>query len=271
MPDALGLVSGYANLVEQRNEPSASELVWPRAPNTRRGLVALLRANNYALTLDRQHLVLAVSDATQATVLLNALRSLRVTSLALFACAYPDSALVFVAHPQSSVSGQMNAWLQQALLLPIANDLTVGVSLRIDRATHLLDGVKQATEALALARQLGRSGTFYYQALGLERLLGSLREHEGLQRFYHDLLSRLERYDAAHQSDLMRTLEAFFACNANSLQAARALAVHRNTMSNRLQRISEILQLDLAHPEARLSLQVALKIRRLCRGVQSAQ
>jgi purine catabolism regulator len=59
----------------------------------------------------------------------------------------------------------------------------------------------------------------------------------------------------------METLEAFFACHGNLSQTANRLHIHRNTLTYRLERISAITQLDLDDPDARFSLQLALKLR----------
>ena len=59
----------------------------------------------------------------------------------------------------------------------------------------------------------------------------------------------------------METLEAFFTCHGNLSQTANRLHIHRNTLTYRLERISAITQLDLDDPDARFSLQLALKLR----------
>ena len=64
-------------------------------------------------------------------------------------------------------------------------------------------------------------------------------------------------------ADLIKTLEAFFACHGNLSQTAEMLIVHRNTLLYRMNRINEIAQIDLNRPETRLALQLAIKANRL--------
>jgi DNA-binding PucR family transcriptional regulator len=61
----------------------------------------------------------------------------------------------------------------------------------------------------------------------------------------------------------MPTLEAWFHENANLMAAAQRLAVHRNTLTHRVQRIEALTGLALDHPYDRLDIGVALMIWRL--------
>jgi PucR family transcriptional regulator, purine catabolism regulatory protein len=117
------------------------------------------------------------------------------------------------------------------------------------------------------AREVGRHvnlpSPYYYEQMGLYRLLTELRGRDELARFYDETLGDLVRYDRAHGTELVRTLEAFFAENANASRTARVLYVHRNTLNYRLQRIVDITGLDLNDAEARLAFQLALKVHHL--------
>lgn len=75
---------------------------------------------------------------------------------------------------------------------------------------------------------------------------------------FRELLEPLEAYDREHNSDLIRTLRAFFAANANASEAADRLYLHRNSLPYRLARIGELTGLDLKDHRARLALQLGL-------------
>lgn len=154
-------------------------------------------------------------------------------------------------------------WCQQAF--ETAGDASrIGVGRFLDG----IDGVKlsthQAIDAWDLGQHLATSGgLFYYEELGLYRLLARLRGNEEMKRFYQDTLGPLEDYDKRHNAELVHTLAVFFEQNANASQAARILYIHRNTLNYRLQRITEITGLSLEDPEARIAFQVALKINQI--------
>ena len=138
----------------------------------------------------------------------------------------------------------------------------------ISRPAMKLDALRRAAEeadtALALAllpeetNRVAEGGE-----LGLYRLLLPLRGSEALAAFREETLGALAEYDQVNGTDLLRTLETYFAQRGNLSRTAEALFIHRNSLLYRMERIATITGLDLEDPEARLRLQVALKARRI--------
>jgi purine catabolism regulator len=98
--------------------------------------------------------------------------------------------------------------------------------------------------------------------LGIYRLLLRLRESGDLEEFTSRALGPLTA-DPRSGEALIETLDVFFACNGNLSEAARRLHLHRNSLIYRLGRARELLGQDLEDPETRLTLQLALKARRV--------
>ncbi len=120
------------------------------------------------------------------------------------------------------------------------------------------------------ARPLGQfvspcTSPYYYQELELYRLLEELRDRDELTRFYERTIAPLARYDREHNTELVHTLDIFFAENANASSAARRLGVHRNTLRYRLERMAEITGQDLRDADARFALQLGIRIHHLIR------
>jgi purine catabolism regulator len=103
----------------------------------------------------------------------------------------------------------------------------------------------------------------YIGDLGVYQLVLSLSDQEKLLAFTEQTLGVLIEYDARQKADLIKTLEAFFACHGNLSQTSEMLIVHRNTLLYRINRINDIAEIDLNRPETRLALHLALTIRRL--------
>ncbi|MGQ9908914.1 MAG: helix-turn-helix domain-containing protein [Candidatus Flexifilum sp.] len=122
---------------------------------------------------------------------------------------------------------------------------------------------RDAVQALELAIRLQTDTPLYIGDLGVYQLILSLNDREKLIQFYEKTLGPLLEYDMRQHADLIKTLEAFFACHGNLSQTAETLIVHRNTLLYRMNRINEIAQVDLERPEIRLALHLALTIRRL--------
>jgi purine catabolism regulator len=122
---------------------------------------------------------------------------------------------------------------------------------------------RDAVQALELAIRLHTDTPLFIGDLGVYQLILSLSDREKLLAFKDRTLGALIDYDLRQQADLIKTLEAFFACHGNLSQTAETLIVHRNTLLYRMNRINEIAQIDLDRPEIRLALHLALTIRRL--------
>jgi purine catabolism regulator len=109
----------------------------------------------------------------------------------------------------------------------------------------------------------GPGSVVSYGDLGLYRVLHTLRDSPELRAFYEQTLGPLVEYDRRTGQSYVETLETYFECHGNLSQTAQRLHHHRNSLLYRIGRIQEILGVDLEDAEARLSLQVALKARRL--------
>jgi len=122
---------------------------------------------------------------------------------------------------------------------------------------------RDAVQALELAMRLQTDTPLYIGDLGVYQLILSLSDRDKLLDFTNRTLGSLLDYDMRQHADLLKTLEAFFACHGNLSQTAEMLIVHRNTLLYRMNRINEIAGIDLNRPETRLALHLALTIRRL--------
>jgi purine catabolism regulator len=124
-----------------------------------------------------------------------------------------------------------------------------------------LQSQQQARESLRLGKEWKGSPVTYFGDLGLYQLLTTLGNNPEAGRFYRRTLGRLISHDDTKNAELVETLEAFFACHGNLSQTAHRLHIHRNTLTYRLEQISQITRLNLDDPDARFSLQFALKLR----------
>lgn len=141
-----------------------------------------------------------------------------------------------------------------------------GISRPVTGLHALRESYREAKDAVSIANELGdKEDTTFYGDLKLFQLLLALKERnlDHLRRFYHDTLGQLVEHDERKQGDLIRTLNGFFEANGNLAKAAQDLDVHRNTLVYRLERISELTEMNLDDADNRLILHLALKIQRV--------
>lgn len=136
-----------------------------------------------------------------------------------------------------------------------------------------LDGVAttlgQARDVTAIARRLGlRSQPMLARDWGIYRLLGHLTGTPELTGFVREQIGPLLDHDAEHGTDLVRTLDTYLQQGLGKTETAKALGIRRQTLYNRLDRISVVLGRDAfdGH-ESRTALGLALHAWRLRTGV----
>ena len=80
------------------------------------------------------------------------------------------------------------------------------------------------------------------------------------------MLGPVRAWDARRGTGLVETLEAWFATGGHLKDTAAALHLHPNTVTQRLDRVGELLGAGWREPERALDLQLALRLARLQGG-----
>ncbi|NVZ72330.1 PucR family transcriptional regulator [Pseudomonas costantinii] len=159
---------------------------------------------------------------------------------------------------------QLANWLTPLNLRLAPLKLFIGLSAAAHPPVRLAQAHDEARQALAAARRFSdRAGLCVYDELGVLKLLSGVRDRALLDQFLNERLGPLLRHDLHHGPSLMPTLEAWFHENGNLVAAAQRLAVHRNTLTHRVQRIEALCGLTLDNAYDRLDIGIALMIWRL--------
>nr|WP_247616626.1 GAF domain-containing protein [Streptomyces sp. MK37H] len=155
--------------------------------------------------------------------------------------------------------------------------VTVGASAPVPapaaRPGEVAAGYAEARRCLAALRVLGRAGQGAaaedFGFLGL--LLAGTREGApdgtGVQDFVNRTVGAVIDYDERRGTELIRTLDAYFAGGMSPARTKDALHVHVNTVAQRLERIGRLLGPDWQSPARSLEIQLALRLHRLTSAV----
>ena len=119
--------------------------------------------------------------------------------------------------------------------------------------------VSSVMESLARFKRWGQ--VVAVPELGLTGLLAAVTD-ERLVDYSRRHLGPLIAHDSARKGNLVQTLRAYLETGEQQ-QAAQRLRIHPNTLRYRLDRIREIVAVDLEDPETRLNLAVALRVQAL--------
>ena len=141
---------------------------------------------------------------------------------------------------------------------------TVGVAAAPSGTVGVDDAHHEARRCLDTLLTLGREGEVSDPAgLGLARLLLGQNGPEELDAFIEAMVGPVLAYDVRRGTDLVATLEAWFAAGARPAETAKRLHVHPNTVAQRLDRIGTLLGEDWRDPSRGLDVQLALRLCRL--------
>ncbi|WP_026677009.1 PucR family transcriptional regulator [Fictibacillus gelatini] len=140
--------------------------------------------------------------------------------------------------------------------------VTIGIGTCINDVLEISKSYKQAKQAITLGtriKSLSKQSIYDYTDLQSYDILQHVPDNF-LSDYMSEVLDPLLQYDRENQADLLETLEVYLSCCGRSLEAARNLGVHRNTINFRITKIKELLGANLDEGETVFRLQMALRI-----------
>jgi len=137
--------------------------------------------------------------------------------------------------------------------------VTIAVTGPASWGAALVEAHRQAARLATTMVRLGRSGEAQTpDDLGVAGLVGA--GEVDVRAHVEHVLGSVLQYDAQRGTDLVGTLQAYFAAGQSPTRAATALHIHPNTVQQRLDRISALLGDGWQQPDRALDLQVALRL-----------
>jgi DNA-binding PucR family transcriptional regulator/putative methionine-R-sulfoxide reductase with GAF domain len=176
------------------------------------------------------------------------------------------SAVVLVAEETAPdlAAVERLAELLLAAATPVLRPATasIGIGNLAKSVAELARSHVEARQALRLSRRAGAlSRVTSYRSLGAFRLLLEVQSPEALRGFVSEVLGPLLKYAESRETPLLETLEALAAARWVRRAAARALGIHINSMTYRIERIQALTGLALDDPETRVAVAIALRAR----------
>lgn len=102
----------------------------------------------------------------------------------------------------------------------------------------------------------------FYDGLNVHQFLWKSSKEE-LSSYYETLFKPLNSYSGQSKEDFFETLTIYIQSNCNWTYTKNTLHIHGNTLSYRLNRIRDLLNLDFDNYQDRLKLQIGLEIKRM--------
>jgi len=148
--------------------------------------------------------------------------------------------------------------LTRALSAPV----TVGASAVVDHPEQVPAARQEAGRCLETLEALGRAGEGASAAeLGFLGVL--LSDRRDVIPFVQRTIGPVLDYDQERGTELVATLEAFFGNDRNLARTHEALHIHVNTVTQRLERITTLLNDGWQEHDRSLEIQIALRLHRI--------
>ncbi|VEG58504.1 transcriptional regulator CdaR [Mycolicibacterium aurum] len=225
------------------------------------GMPALLdRARRLGWDLSGVQTLIAVRPAAERTLAAADRFLSGVSPRPLAALHRGDLVLVWPAAGRSAVD--IAGRLVDMLSTTAAGHLTAAVSRQV-AARELPGAFRTVRGALDLAGDTGTSTVIDLHDITIDHLLLQLDDPGRLREFASSVLGRAVDYDRTRSTELLHTARVLLDHGLDRRAAAAALHLHPNTVAQRVRRLEELTELDLARPGDLLQLTAALTVARI--------
>lgn len=141
----------------------------------------------------------------------------------------------------------------------------IGVSKLCTDAGQYSKRFKEAKKAIEVAKAKNRlmnenaNEVVHADELGHIMILLDARKPEELLEYAHEFLHDLKAYDEKNSSELVRTLYYYIENECNLHKTAREMNVSISGMRYRIQRIQELMNMDLSKASSKFEIQLSLQ------------
>lgn len=143
----------------------------------------------------------------------------------------------------------------------VNNNLKAGISRSFSSLAEVRGRYLESVEALKLGNVLkNHSHFFQYENYLIFDLININADNKKIQKFIHPSLIKLIEYDKKNRTDYTLSFYTYLRNFKNVKDTSDSLNIHRNTMFHRLEKIEEILNVDLDNGDVLFKLYLSYKI-----------
>jgi len=214
------------------------------------------RAHRIGADLDARHTLVVARSASGDRSRLVAAASFLAGQLSGLATERQGAVVLLVPlDDPSEAARKVSAELAWALSAPV----TAGASAAVEQPEQVPAALREARRCLQTLEALGRHGEGASAAeLGFLGVL--LADRRDVIPFVRRTIGAVLDYDQERGTDLVGTLAAYFSNDRNLARTRETLQIHVNTVTQRLERITKLLDDGWQQPDRCLEVQIALRL-----------
>ncbi len=139
--------------------------------------------------------------------------------------------------------------------------VTIGIGSYKESIIDIYISFIEAQKAVRIGRTIyDEDNTHIYSNLGIYRMLYDISLEGEANSFCSQYLESLMEYDKQNNGEYMETLERLVKNDWNLKKTAEDLFIHYNTMKYRINKISQIVKIDLNSREDKFKIELCLKL-----------
>lgn len=141
------------------------------------------------------------------------------------------------------------------------HNLFGGISRCFTKIIDMKKHYNQALTAIKIGYHIDKQAHLYnYESLVIFEMFDACSTQKNLKDLCHPSLISLVEYDIKYKTNFVQTLYTYIENDKSQAATAKALNIHRNTISYRMRKIDEITKIDFNDTMLILHLHLSLKI-----------
>lgn len=177
------------------------------------------------------------------------------------ACAFPYENYIAIFVNLTRFGGDVEDAISKIVYFLRDSFLKAGVSNDFTGFSNLTHYYKQSVIALEVGNQKSPYKWVHrFDDIALDYLLNQCRGELPEELICSRKILSLQRYDEQHNTDYFHTLHVYVKNHLNAVQTAKLLFIHRSTFLYRMEKIKEILRIDLDDYDTLLYVMITFKI-----------
>lgn len=158
----------------------------------------------------------------------------------------------------ANLYGHIKRWIE---IEKLSIQVSLGVGGKTEKLQDYYTCYQQAVQALyVVSCHFNRGGFAQFDELGVYTVLHYLKDSSVATLFIKKHLEPLLHYSEGKNMDLFQTLRVYLHHNGSLKDTSEELYIHRSTLQYRIEKIQNLLEVDLDYSEHRLNLMMAFKL-----------
>lgn len=174
---------------------------------------------------------------------------------------------ILVLIPLSELNDEMIEIIATRIIYRIRQEYGIIAYAGIGNSKDYLDDVRSSRNEASLALKAasiteGDSQVIFFKNQGIYTIISHVDDDRVLDDYVNTNIGRLIQADEINNGNLCETLETYLQNGCNAKQTAQAMYIHRNTLSYRLKKITEILGCNFDDLDDCLRMKLSFIIRK---------